>query len=125
MLNIYDYYDEPAELPEYEELNQKINLLTYLLDLQPGTPNYEKYLSKESLLSVLNIIIRSPILAYKYAIYVEKGPWPEGEPAIKKIPHLACQYAENILKHRWLEAEDIIKTSPRYWDRYKKHFGIE
>ena len=49
-----------------------------------------------------------PFLAYCYAAYVQKGPFPEGEDAIAKSVDTSLQYAKYVLKGRFLKGEPTI-----------------
>ena len=64
---------------------------------------------------------QKPDLACYYALYVIKGRWPEGEPAIAKDPRWAYFYARHVIKGRWPEAEEATAKS-EYKDRYLQHF---
>lgn len=71
-------------------------------------------------------IAKEPHWAYRYAMDVIKGPWPEAEPYIMKSAQWAYMYARVILKKRWPEAEPFIKNGDiRSWVDYKKHFNIK
>jgi len=59
--------------------------------------------------------------AYKYAIDVIKGRWPEAEPFIKRYPQVSYYYAHYILDARWPEAESEIMKSPKYAYWYALH----
>ena len=59
-------------------------------------------------------IVQDPWYAYKYAFYVLKAPWPEGEFAIVQDAETAYFYAHDLLKGPWPEAETVIAQDPQY-----------
>lgn len=117
MLNVYDKYERPEELPEYEENSRFFEALE----------NFQHYLSnisqedKDQITSHTNIIKKFPELAYLYARAFIRGRFIEAEPYMMKDPFRAYMYAKFVLSQdaewtaeenhkggRWPEAEPYI-----------------
>ena len=62
--------------------------------------------------------LTDPVYAYRYAAYVVKGPWPEGEAVIAKKASTAFHYANSVLHARWIPGEAVIANDPDYAWRY-------
>ncbi len=114
MLNVFNYYDEPNELPKYEELSKSIALLEF-------PSKWGRTVSADDLKPVLHIIKNNSKLAYLYAMIIMEGRWPEAEPIIIKNANDAYMYALYVMKERWIEAEPIIMTNHELWDEYKEY----
>jgi hypothetical protein len=56
--------------------------------------------------------LTDPYQAHRYAQYVIKGRFPEGEATIAKDRHWAYEYAKNVIGGPWPEAEATIATHP-------------
>ena len=54
------------------------------------------------------IIKTDPQIALKYALWVIRDRWPEGEDIILTCAKSSYLYAKNIIKNRWIEAENTI-----------------
>jgi hypothetical protein len=67
-------------------------------------------------------IMKDPWPAYRYAVVVVKGRWPEAEPYIMTDAQTAAAYALGQLKARWPEAESIIKTDAGMAVKYVMKF---
>ena len=117
MLNVFDYYTEPKELPKYEELSKSIALLEF-------PSRWGRTVPADDLKPVLHIIKNNSKLACWYAIFVLKSRWPEVEPIIMKNANEAYMYTKFVMKERWIEAEPIIMTNHELWDEYKEYFNI-
>ena len=61
----------------------------------------------------LKAISKDPRSAYRHAMYVIKGRWPEAEETISTDPEWAYQYAHDI-KGRWPEAEETISKNSEW-----------
>lgn len=67
-------------------------------------------------------ITTDPRWAFKYAREIIDGRWPEGEPAIAADPHVAYSYAKNVIRGRWLDGEAAIAKSPSIAFNYIRDF---
>jgi hypothetical protein len=144
MLNVYDKYERPDELPLYNELNSLMHLLrdstwwvTSMVDqLEPLIPiiikspelsfcyaafvmDYKRFPAGEP------VIMKDPDEAYAYARYVLKGRWkdigkPEVEDVIMQDPHDARLYAQYVIQGRWEDAESVIMTNAESAYHYAK-----
>ena len=56
------------------------------------------------------MVAKDPKLAYRYAIEIIKGRWPEAEKVIATDSGRAYLYARDVIKGRWPEAEKVIAT---------------
>jgi uncharacterized protein YfkK (UPF0435 family) len=88
----------------YDELKQFAGGAYYLIE-----SNKYKNEDEEEL---LNIIMKNPKYAYKYASVFIKDRWPEAEPYIMKNAEYANLYATYIIEKRWPEAEPYIMKDP-------------
>ena len=59
--------------------------------------------------------------AYRYAIYANKGAWPQGEDTIKTAADCSYYYAKNVIKGPWPSGEKIIATDANYSYLYAKN----
>jgi hypothetical protein len=151
MLNVFKYIDNPEELSLYNEIGNK-------LDLMSQTINWGKTIDEIDLKPISHIIMKNANLAVHYAQKIIKGRWLEAEKYIKKDPSSAVYYAINIIggrfkeaepyimkeimpvchyitgilskdpdypNGRWPEAESVIKKDADIWSRYKELVGIE
>lgn len=118
MLNIYEYFDEPKSLSLYDKVNNSMGYLK-------TSYAWGSSVTSDKLEPVLNVIKKSPELAYYYAKNIIEGRWPEGEPAIIKAPDWACMYARDIMHDRWIEAEPVIKTDDYWRSGYEYDFDVK
>lgn len=121
MINLYEYYEQPTELPLYGTLY--VPLSSYFdigSQAQWGTTIHEADLAP-----VLHIIQRDPQDAYQYSVRILKQRWPDAEPYIMKAPNAAYRYAKFVMRERWLKAEPIIKKDEMCWVHYRQHFNIQ
>lgn len=65
-----------------------------------------------------DLIATDAHLAYQYAVSILEGPFPKGESIIAADANYACGYANGILHGRFLEGEPTIATSPRFSFEY-------
>ena len=63
----------------------------------------------------------TPTEAYDHAIYIIKGRFPAGEPAIATD----ARYALYVISGRWLEAEEVIAYSEYNGDYWFKVAVLE
>lgn len=68
--------------------------------------------------SILESLSQNPRWAYRYALWVIKGRWPDGEQAISKDPYMAYQYARDVIHGRWPEGEKTIIKNLSYAMQY-------
>jgi hypothetical protein len=106
MLNLYKVFDNPTELPLYNELKSALPRL-----LHPSQWRDENY-TREDFKPVEPIIIKNPETSYYYASGVLHSRFPEGEPIIMKSPVIAVDYARFIIAGRWEDAEPYIMKEP-------------
>lgn len=67
-----------------------------------------------------DVILRSPMVASRYAKDVLKGPWPAAEPVISRDPAAAVHYSALVLRRPWPEAERTIAADPIEAARYSE-----
>ena len=104
MLNPYLYHSQPQQLMGYADATNKIPSIAWeMADLGPETNAKKRELE--------HLWAKDPNLAYLYARYVIKKPWPPGEAAIAKYPYWAYQYAKNIIREPWPPGEAAIAGS--------------
>ncbi len=78
-----------------------------------------EFMKKKRLISKVKVI-QDPKSAYKYALDVIKGRWPEAEQYIATDPEYAYLYAKNVIRDRFPEAEsNISKDHERAYDYAK------
>ena len=142
MLNIFDFYDNPSDLSNY---NQFKIIDTYLVKedkvhLSPEDLSHLKHLEKfiasdahlsyqyayllnDRFLSGENVIMKDPLYAVIYARDILGWTrWKAAEKYIMKDPHAAYEYALYILdNNRWPEAEKYIMKEPRFAFLYSKN----
>lgn len=141
MLNIYNFFDEPDGLSNF---NQFKTIEEYLVDEDKVHPTpedlnnlkqFESYIASDAHLSyqyayLLNdrflsgekVIINDPLYAVIYARDILGwARWKQAEENILQNPHAAYEYAHYILDNRWEEAEEYIKKSPRFAYLYAKN----
>ena len=92
MKNIFKYFENPTESNQAE-------LLMHLQTLADFENNKFGPSDAELLKSVINIIMKHPEYAYRYAI--------------------------TIIKARWHDAEEYIQKDQLYWDKYCLEFNIQ
>lgn len=115
MLNVYDFYDHPNDLPKYKELNDSLTLLTSAWKWHADNR------TKRILEPILHIILKHPIDSVMYAKRVLGGRWSEAEPNIMIYPKPAYKYVTEVLAKdpewtrqpghengRWPDAEPYI-----------------
>ena len=66
------------------------------------------------------VIASDPKSANRYAMHVIGGRWPEGEKAIASNPEYAYYYAKNVIRGRWPEGEKVIASDPEYAYNYAR-----
>lgn len=86
-------------------INSKIKNISYRVLL---FNEKEKFLSKEEIKKLEDIISKDPYYSYLYAREVIKGPWKEGEDSISKDTQSAVLYMGHVIKGRWEKGEDAI-----------------
>ena len=122
MLNIYNYYDGTESLPGSDTIKPALMICSKYANWKPN--------STSELEPVKHLIAKDPALAYKYALQVILGRWPEVEDVIKAKPEYAYLYATNVLaidpdwpykNGRWPEAEPyIMKNGLDAWHYAKR-----
>ena len=65
---------------------------------------YHRLLLGDTTPGLLDVVARDPQWAYRHALYVIRGPWPAGEPAIAQHPEWAYYYARDVIGGPWPEA---------------------
>lgn len=65
-----------------------------------------------------DVILRSPLVASRYARDVLNGRWPAGEAVIASDAEAAVHYAALVLRQPWPEAEKVIAGDPVQAARY-------
>jgi hypothetical protein len=68
--------------------------------------------------------LTDPYQAHRYAEYVIRGRFPEGEAAIATVPAPAYYYARDIIGGRFPEGEAAIAKDPPYAELYLKAFPV-
>jgi hypothetical protein len=100
------------EKPETEDENGEVNPSGVEKAFDWAVGHGRRFLEAES-----TIARKDPYLTYKYAKYVIKGRWPEGEANILRNLEYAIWYTSDVIKGRWPEVEEAIINDPnrRYW----------
>ena len=129
MINLYEYYNVPDTLDNYNRYFTGIVLITSqdltrrsrqydfsnILHIIKKSPKYAKLYARTIIqdrwLEAEPYIIKDPMYAFWYAYEVIHDRWPEAEPSIMTQPNFACAYARDIIKGRWPEAEPSILES--------------
>lgn len=120
MLNIYDYYEQPTELPLYKTIYKPLSYFDESIINEWG-----RSIKKADLDPIVHIIQRSPEEAYQYTIRILKHRWQDAEPYIMKSPMTAFRYAKFVIEGRWEEAEPYIMKENALWEIYKKTFNLD
>ena len=71
--------------------------------------------------------VHDPESAYRYAVSIRKGPFPEGEPGIAKHGPYAMEYALNLLNKRFPAGEEAMRDNNVDQDKrdeYERRFGV-
>ena len=79
---------------------------------------YEYHNNPDELLEGKNRHLIVPELAFEYAAYTIKGPWPEGEAVIAMDGTYSYAYAVNVLKAPFPLGEPEIRKSQKLSDFY-------
>ena len=103
-MNLYNFYSKPAQLIGFNETTDIVPDIFFNKLSRKNPPN-EKQLAA---------IARSPEYAYRYAKYVIKGRFPEGEKAIASNTTYAYHYAKDVINGRFPEGEKAIAKSAFY-----------
>lgn len=135
MLNLYDCYEPPEQLPLYNELHSRIELFSMFIPDEYGVVPLddmgeapEGYTS-EDYKHIVHLLQRDAGASYYYALYVLKGRFKEGEPTIMKDGLYAVFYAKDVLANdpswphkngQWPEAEPVIMQDSRFAYKYAK-----
>jgi len=76
--------------------------------------------------STIKRALSSPKNAYRYALEVIRGRFPEAEPVIAQYGYWALWYARDVIKGRWVEAEPVIAQDPKcaadYYNKFYDQF---
>ena len=103
MLNLYKFYNKPQALANYEQAKTQVPRIAWELA--------HTYQQKQAL---EHLWAQDPALAYRYALTL-KGPWPEGsegERAIAQDAEIAYGYARYVIKGPWPPGEQAIAQDP-------------
>ena len=86
--------------------------------------NYARNVTHAPVPELEPVIAKTHMYSYHYASNVLKGRFELGEPAIAKDAWYSYNYALDVLNGRFELGEPKIRKS-KYWNDYKKAFGIE
>lgn len=104
-MNLYQYYNQPTQLDGNENIDTMLPQFFYKL---------YKY-DPQELKKRETGIAKSPEFSFKYARFILKGRFPEGEDAIATSPKFSFKYARAVLKRkRFPLGEPAIATSAEY-----------
>ena len=109
--SILSAYDIPEAVFKYANTYTEEEIKNRVLELDNSSLAYavsSDLLGGKRWLRGEPIIMRCPMTAAKYALFVIKDEWPEAEPSILSHDSAAYYYAKNVLKRRWPEGERII-----------------
>lgn len=113
MINLYDKFNKPSKLYDYDHNYDYIKALNKLWDIERGIELYEydKYLLHRRRAHFKT----NPLLASHYACWVLGKRWPAAEPYIKTESKSAIDYIIAVLNKdnpnlpiRWIAAEPVI-----------------
>ena len=108
-----DLYYLLKQAEETHEPNTDLENLIVAKKAVDSAWRYVKYVKESKPLKIFEpLFSSSPTYAINYAIYVIKGRFPEGEPAIAKEFKPAYEYALNILEGAFPLAEDLFASTP-------------
>ena len=144
MLNIFNYYDNPRELDRFDLLDaffiieklkemsltqsdkDKLEQCLPIIKKDPEAAyRYAIDILKGRFPEAERYMVNDPWVAHRYAKNVIKGRWKEAEPVIMNDLVFAYMYARDIIKGRWEEAEPTIKKDDYYWGEYQKIPGVQ
>ena len=109
MLNPYRFHSQPQQLMGYADA-MKIPSVAW--DMAKTVAQKRK---------LEHLWAQDPELAYQYAEFVIKKPWPPGEAAIASSPKWAFKYAQGVIDKPWPPGEAAIASSAEYAYSYARH----
>lgn len=121
-----EFDDDPSLIPEHKQKqNQAIAYMwkTLYNRFLHAKSKELFYRYKEPLIKHKDLWVNRPDCAYKFARFIIRSRWPEGEPAIARSSRWACEYAIHVLNDRFPAGEPAIRNDPQYYDKYKRKFG--
>ena len=138
-MNLYKFHTNPEQLDGYEnrlrvpmmayEYGDKHGFAGELVSAVAKDPQwaykYARFVIKGRFPEGEATIATDPGRAYEYADYVINGRFPEAEAAIATSPTWAYHYAKYVIKDRWPEGEAAIAKTPKWASGYERDFGIK
>jgi hypothetical protein len=98
-MNLYSFHYDTHKLKGYDDRYDLVPSLVFdKIKIKRIEP------TKQDIIA----LTKNPLIAYKFALQINKGPWPEGEEAIAKDPQYSYYYAVHILNERFIKGERII-----------------
>ena len=102
-MNLYNLHKDPKSLHKHDQRHQVVPSLIKQMLRDGEEPSQQQ----------VAVIIKSPELAYWYALYIIEGRFVAGEKAIASSSYYATHYASNIIKGRFPEGEKAIAKDIR------------
>jgi len=134
-MNLYTFYNRPEQLDNYEQLEKLYDVLPSMVWEKYGeaisgydgntlrATNRKLYDYNIKELKKRKLLFADDAgWASKYASYVAKGAFPEGEDVLMDTPFKAFSYSLN-LKTRFLKGERVLMGDDYYGSEYMEHLG--
>jgi len=112
-----------SELEQYSSMSELLNDMP-IEKLAEYAYKYALYVLQGRFPEAEFLISQNAIYAYLYAKYVLKDRFPEAEPLIAQCAVHAYEYALFVLQSRFIEAEPLIARDLSSAYLYEKHFNV-
>lgn len=126
MLSVYSVYDNPEELPGYQDWPKIKMFYKFLESPIRYTPRAEA--DVKTFEQNKDWFSKTPERVYKYAkFFINRSSsfshirWEEAEHVLLSSPKYTGLYAIEVIGYKgWPEAEHIIQQEENIWDLYKQ-----
>ena len=110
-LNLYDLHPDPKKAPYRDTAYETVPKLVW-----------EKYQKQpQELKKRERVLAKDAEIAYLYAKYILKGPFPAGEAAIATDAHHTYYYARDVLKGPFPAGEATMAESAHFAPQYARN----